>query len=73
MARILVVEEMPLRKLFARVLANDGHDVTAVGTPVQTLRVLPEQAFDLLIIDLNLPGRPRAKPSPEVCTVVSPG
>lgn len=58
MARILVVEEMPLRKLFARVLVNDGHDVTAVGTAVQTLRALREQTFDLLIIDLNLPGTP---------------
>jgi DNA-binding response OmpR family regulator len=59
MARILVVEEMvPLRRLFARALASDGHDVTAVGTAVQTLRILRQKTFDLMIIDLNLPGTP---------------
>ena len=55
--RILVIDdEASVRDLLLRVLANAGHEVTAVETGEAALMKLAKQPFDLLIVDKNLPG-----------------
>ena len=58
-ARILVVEDEPsLRRLVARTLRSDGHEVVECGSAEDAAR-LPAggAAFDLLLLDVSLPGR----------------
>lgn len=55
--RILVIDdEVSVRELLLRVLANAGHEVTAVETGEAALMKLAKQPFDLLVVDKNLPG-----------------
>ncbi|MDA2913888.1 diguanylate cyclase [Acidobacteriia bacterium AH_259_A11_L15] len=44
-----------LLQLLEKALGKAGHQVTGVGDPVQGLRLLDEQSFDLVITDINLP------------------
>lgn len=54
---ILLVEDDPaLRTVLADAFARDGLDVTAVGDGDEALAALRGQAFDLLILDIMLPG-----------------
>jgi signal transduction histidine kinase len=58
-ARILVVEDEPnLRRLVARTLRSDGHEVVECGS-AEDAAGLPAEgaAFDLLLLDVSLPGR----------------
>jgi CheY-like chemotaxis protein len=55
--RILVIDdEASVRDLLLRVLADAGHEVDAVETGEAALMKLAKQAFDLLVVDKNLPG-----------------
>jgi len=55
--RILVIDdELSVRDLLLRVLADAGHEVAAVETGEAALMKLAKQPFDLLIVDKNLPG-----------------
>jgi CheY-like chemotaxis protein len=55
--RIPVIDdEVSVRDLLLRVLADAGHDVTAVETGEAALMKLAKQSFDLLVVDKNLPG-----------------
>lgn len=55
-ARILVVEDdARLRTLLEQELTHAGHDVRAVGTAGEGLYRAEEEAFDLMLLDLNLP------------------
>ncbi len=58
MAAILVVEDHPLFvQSLVRLLRDRGkYDVTAVGSAEQALEELPRSAFDLVLIDVSLPG-----------------
>lgn len=56
-SRILVVDDDPgLRDLLQRYLEEQGYQVTAVQDGVAMDEVLEETAFDLLILDVMLPG-----------------
>jgi two-component system KDP operon response regulator KdpE len=54
---ILVVDdEAPMRKLLSRNLRASGYAVHAAADGTEALKVLKQQPFDLLLLDINLPG-----------------
>jgi excisionase family DNA binding protein len=56
-ANILVVDdEEVVRLLFKTILGEAGHDVTTVGTAAKGLEVVKEEDFDLVFLDLKMPG-----------------
>ena len=57
MHRILVVDDDPTNtKLLKFLLSDEGYQVTALQSPTEALRVVSEQDFDLLILDIMMPG-----------------
>lgn len=57
MARILVVEDdPPLAATLGRVLAAEGYDVEGAGDGNEALRRARERSFDLVVLDVMLPG-----------------
>jgi DNA-binding response OmpR family regulator len=56
-ARILVVEDEPqLRGILRLYLEREGHHVTEVGDGPSALAAFDAQPFDLVVLDLMLPG-----------------
>ena len=56
-SRILVVEDDPrLAATLDRVLAAEGHDVEVAGDGNEALRRARERPFDLVVLDVMLPG-----------------
>ena len=56
-ARILLVEDAPdVQLIVADLLRGNDYDVVVCGDGEEALRITGEQAFDLLILDLMLPG-----------------
>jgi CheY-like chemotaxis protein len=56
-ARILVAEDVPAaRLLLAAVLERGGHQVTSAADGARALAAMHSAAFDLLILDLHMPG-----------------
>lgn len=57
-ARILLVEDAPDVQMIVHDLLNGhGHQVTVSGDGNEALRLARQQRFDLLILDVMLPGR----------------
>lgn len=57
MASILIVEDDPdIRFLVSTLVGEEGHDVVGFGAGESGLAALLVQPFDLLILDLMLPG-----------------
>lgn len=57
MARILSVDDEPLIRTFLRVtLESAGHEVTAVASGAEALDRLRAETFDLILLDLMMPG-----------------
>ena len=55
--RILVVDDNDSnRDLLCRRLTHEGHDVTSAGSGIEALGILDEASFDLLLLDLIMPG-----------------
>jgi CheY-like chemotaxis protein len=55
--RILVMDDEPsVRSLLVRVLDGAGHQVSAVESGEEALRLLAQERFDLIVADKNLPG-----------------
>lgn len=55
--RVLIVEDSPsLAAMYVGVLENDGFEVVHVGTGENALQVLNQQTFDVVLLDLELPG-----------------
>ncbi|HEX9052681.1 MAG TPA: response regulator [Anaeromyxobacter sp.] len=55
--RVLVVDDEPgMRDLLSRVLGDAGHAVSAVESGEEALVLLAREAFDVLVVDKNLPG-----------------
>jgi two-component system, cell cycle response regulator DivK len=55
--RILVVEDNPDNmKLFAWILEDEGYEYQAVGSAEAALEVLSLRDFDLVLMDISLPG-----------------
>jgi len=58
MAKILIVEDNPDNlKLFRAVLAMKGHQVTALATGEGLLGAIAQAKPDLLLMDIQLPGK----------------
>ena len=56
-SRILVVEDdARLAATLERVLAAEGHQVELVGDGLEALRRASQQPFDLVVLDIMLPG-----------------
>ncbi|AUH50384.1 DNA-binding response regulator [Chromobacterium sp. ATCC 53434] len=56
-SRLLIVDDDPdLRELLSDYLSRQGMTVVAVGDGEAMNRILAEQSFDILILDLMLPG-----------------
>lgn len=54
---ILVVDdEAPMRKLLASNLKVSGYDVYTSADGTEALKLIDEHPFDLLLLDINLPG-----------------
>src|SRR5690554_5082538 len=57
MASILIVEDdKPINELIARNLKLDGHTCEQVYDGLQALSLAQESSFDLIILDVMLPG-----------------
>ena len=55
--RLLVVDDdVRLRDLFQRFLEGEGYDCKGVGDGVQLQQALDRGHFDLVVLDLMLPG-----------------
>ena len=56
-SRILLVEDAPdVQLIVADLLRGNGHEVTVSGDGREASRITGEQAFDLIILDVMLPG-----------------
>ena len=56
-ARVLVVEDQaPVRGLVVEVMRDEGHAVDAVETGEEALRRLERELYDVVLLDLALPG-----------------
>lgn len=56
-AHILVIEDNPDNgKLVSWILEDEGYDVTCVESGERCLDVLEREAFDLILMDISLPG-----------------
>jgi DNA-binding NtrC family response regulator len=56
-ARILIVEdEEMVRQLLGALLREEGYDVDQVETGEAALRALDRELYDIVLLDLNLPG-----------------
>lgn len=54
---ILVVDDEPgIRELLAQILADEGYTVTAVVTGEEALGALSKELFDVVLLDVQLPG-----------------
>src|SRR5262245_18232600 len=55
--RVLIVDDEPdVRRICRQVLTHQGLEVTEVGTGRDALREAGKIAFDLVLLDLDLPG-----------------
>jgi DNA-binding response OmpR family regulator len=59
MPRVLVVEDEPvILRLLEETLAGDGADVVTVRDTDEALEALRQQRFDVVLVDILLPGQP---------------
>jgi len=55
--RVLVVDDDPqIRRVMKVTLTGQGYEVTAAMTGEAALQLLRERAFDLVLLDMNMPG-----------------
>ena len=54
---ILVIDDdEQTRRLLGRILANDGYEWHGASGPAEARRMLGEERFSLLLVDMNMPG-----------------
>jgi len=57
MTKILVLDdEVKIRELVREALSAQGYDVTTVPTPDQAMDIIYREPFDLILLDIRLPG-----------------
>ena len=57
LGRVLVVDdEASLRRVFARVLENEGHTVVEAADGLQAVEAVMKQQFDAILADIRMPG-----------------
>ena len=52
---LLVEDDIMLNEMITEYLASTGHAITSAKSGNESLKILNEQKFDLLILDINLP------------------
>jgi two-component system response regulator PfeR len=66
-AKILAVDDEPMNvEILARYLESKGHRVTGAGDSEQALAALRAGTFDLVLVDLVLPGRTGLEALPDL-------
>ncbi len=56
-ARILITDDQPVvREVLAAILARQGYEVLSAGHRAATLEALERGPFDLVLLDVHLPG-----------------
>lgn len=55
-ARILAIEDNPIQAKILSLQLKDHYEVTIVGSGEACLEVLQKDSFDLILLDVNLPG-----------------
>jgi CheY-like chemotaxis protein len=53
---LLIEDDAPIRGLLTRMLVAAGHQVTAAANGAEGLRLWREQAADLVLTDIQMPG-----------------
>ena len=53
---LLVEDDLAIRTVLGDALAHDGHTVTTAGDGDEALAILRTRTFDLLVLDILLPG-----------------
>ena len=72
--RILVVEDNPVNRTVAeRLLSRDGFDVTSVDRGEDAVRLVGEKEFDLVLMDVNMPGMDGLETAAEIRAGEDPG
>ena len=60
MASVLIVDDEPgVRSALSGVLRDEGYQVDAVESGESCLELLARQPFDVVVLDVWLPGMPR--------------
>jgi len=68
--RVLLVEDEPMNAdLFVDALAREGHDITVENDGVDGLARASFERFDLIVLDMNLPGMSGA----QICQALRAG
>ena len=52
---LLVEDDIMLNEMITEYLSSTGHAITSAKSGDESLKILNEQRFDLLILDINLP------------------
>jgi len=52
---LLVDDEVKIRQSLGAALEDEGHEVTATGSPREALKLINERPFDLLVVDNLMP------------------
>lgn len=55
---LIIDDEASLRQTLARILQRAGHEVTSAESGEQALELLTNDAFDIVYMDLRMPGMP---------------
>ena len=54
---MLYVEDNPVNmRIITRMLAHRGHNVTGAGNGDEAIKLVQEQPFDMIVMDVNMPG-----------------
>lgn len=53
---LIVDDEAVIRHAFERILSSERCDVVAVGSGPEALQAMARQAFDVVLLDLRMPG-----------------
>jgi len=70
MERILVIEDdRPVQKALKRLFESEGYTVSIAGDGPAGVQSFHSASFDLVILDLNLPGKPGREVCREIKTV----
>lgn len=78
--QLLVVDDEPaVREILSAMLSASGYEVTTVGIGSEAIRLLERRSFDLVLLDVHLPGlngwdvldRTRALPAPPPVLMIS--
>jgi two-component system, NtrC family, response regulator HydG len=52
---LIVDDELKIRQLLAKALAEEGHDVVAIDSARAARQILGERIFDVLLVDNQMP------------------